>query len=388
MAAERRALLVLGMHRSGTSALTRVLNLHGAYLPDNLLPANSGNETGYWESSAVVAFNDAALAARGTSWDSPVHFSLPPVSEDVHREEVHRLEALIGQEFGDAPLLVIKDPRLCRLFPLWMQALEALDIQPLPLLITRDPGEIAASLYRRDGMPHDLAFLLWLQYMLAAELDSRSLPRMMLSFDRLLEAPAQTIRAVEQQFGIQFPANDEAAAHQARTFLRPSLRRVVDPAERRPMPRWVAVAHACLAGGAVDVATLDTLRADLSDMEPAIAGTVRWGARQADQRRAQLEGDVAWWRSQYDRLSTTVAEEVNKAYDLSLQRDRLAERYRVLLNECQQLQEQQNRLALQLETPASSETELRALIESVRQTVGPGVSRVSPTERSAADPQS
>ena len=52
------AIMVLGMHRSGTSALTRILNLLGADLPEDLIKANAYNKSGYWEPSAVVALND------------------------------------------------------------------------------------------------------------------------------------------------------------------------------------------------------------------------------------------------------------------------------------------------------------------------------------------
>ena len=64
----RQAVLVLGMHRSGTSALTRVVSLLGATLPGNLMPQTSDNEQGYWESYDCVNLNNALLAAAGTTW--------------------------------------------------------------------------------------------------------------------------------------------------------------------------------------------------------------------------------------------------------------------------------------------------------------------------------
>ena len=68
--ARRIAILVLGMHRSGTSAVTRVINLLGADLPSNLMPAVAGaNEPGFWESMDVYRLNDEILASVGSSWD-------------------------------------------------------------------------------------------------------------------------------------------------------------------------------------------------------------------------------------------------------------------------------------------------------------------------------
>jgi hypothetical protein len=66
--AKTQGLLVLGMHRSGTSAVTRVLNLLGCALADNLVGPSDGNETGHWESLAALELNDAILASAGSHW--------------------------------------------------------------------------------------------------------------------------------------------------------------------------------------------------------------------------------------------------------------------------------------------------------------------------------
>ena len=70
--APRRALLVMGMHRSGTSALARVLSLRGAELPAHLMPPNHGNASGYWEPAPIVAINDEMLEYFGSAWDDPL----------------------------------------------------------------------------------------------------------------------------------------------------------------------------------------------------------------------------------------------------------------------------------------------------------------------------
>ena len=68
---QRRCVLVFGMHRAGTSALARVLSLRGAELPGRVLPANTGNPTGYWEPESVVQFNDRLLEYFGVEWNDP-----------------------------------------------------------------------------------------------------------------------------------------------------------------------------------------------------------------------------------------------------------------------------------------------------------------------------
>ena len=70
---DRICLLVLGMHRSGTSAVTRVLSIAGAKLPASLMGPGRGNEVGHWESDALATYNDELLAQLGIrhSWTRP-----------------------------------------------------------------------------------------------------------------------------------------------------------------------------------------------------------------------------------------------------------------------------------------------------------------------------
>src|SRR2546430_7862103 len=63
--------LVMGMHRSGTSAVTRVLNLLGLRLPRDLLSPAKSNELGFWEGREVVALNDNILLGLNRDWADP-----------------------------------------------------------------------------------------------------------------------------------------------------------------------------------------------------------------------------------------------------------------------------------------------------------------------------
>ncbi|MGL4463498.1 MAG: sulfotransferase family protein, partial [Planctomycetia bacterium] len=147
----KNALLVLGMHRSGTSALTRVMSLLGVDLPTNLLPANEGNETGHWESSEIVAVHDEMLEALGSSWDDPL--ALPPVWFDSDAAEPYRrrLLELLRRDFADVDSFVVKDPRICRFVGFWTKLLADFDARPRFVLPLRHPLEVAASLKKRGG---------------------------------------------------------------------------------------------------------------------------------------------------------------------------------------------------------------------------------------------
>ena len=116
------------MHRSGTSAVARVLGLCGATLPRGALPPNEYNETGYWEPEAVVCLHDELLAALGSRFDDlnalPAGWHLSPLVAAY----APRLGQVLEEAYGDAPLWVIKDPRLCRLLSLWRVVLDELGV--------------------------------------------------------------------------------------------------------------------------------------------------------------------------------------------------------------------------------------------------------------------
>jgi len=182
----RPAVLILGMHRSGTSALTRVLSLHGLSLPARVMAPRPDNPRGYWESAAVAALDDRILAAAGRSYDDPR--PLPPglVPESARQDFIAEALALLAVEFpGEAPF-VLKDPRICRLLEVWRPALEQFGTAPLALLPVRNPLEVARSLEVRERMPKPQALRLWLGHLVAAEQGSRGLPRAVVHYDDLL----------------------------------------------------------------------------------------------------------------------------------------------------------------------------------------------------------
>jgi hypothetical protein len=144
------AVFVLGMHRSGTSALTRLLNLLGASLPRHLHPPGIGNETGHWEPEAAVRLHDRLLEAAGTSVNDLYG---PPEAWFETRAAgvfVDDMKELIGLEFRDEPLFVFKDPRSALVFPLWRRALADINIRCLAVIMSRNPVEVALSLADRQ----------------------------------------------------------------------------------------------------------------------------------------------------------------------------------------------------------------------------------------------
>jgi glycosyltransferase involved in cell wall biosynthesis len=191
----RLGILVLGMHRSGTSAVTRLLGLAGGELPHDPMLAVSDNPQGYWESRRISRFNNRLLESAGTRWNDSAAVSEAWFQEPARADDVAEAAALLNEEFPPAGTLVCKDPRICRLLPLWRRAFAMAGIAPRAVLVLRNPLEVAASLAARATDPATLpaavvapagALLLWLRYVLEAERHSRDMPRDVVDYGAVL----------------------------------------------------------------------------------------------------------------------------------------------------------------------------------------------------------
>src|ERR1700722_16384550 len=143
------ALVVLGMHRSGTPSLAGVLHHLGIALGENLMPASPDNPQGYWEHADVVRVDDDLLHGLGSRWDDVRPFPAGWEQGELARLAGERLREILIQEFAATPTWGLKAPRLCRLMPLWLPLLQAWQVKPRFILILRHPLEAIASLAKR-----------------------------------------------------------------------------------------------------------------------------------------------------------------------------------------------------------------------------------------------
>ncbi|MGH8030425.1 MAG: hypothetical protein ACREO3_10880, partial [Arenimonas sp.] len=198
--------LVLGMHRSGTSALARVLNLLGCALPSDLLGANESNPEGHWESQRAIEINDTLLSALGRRWDDirelPADWMQRPETE-VARTQIR---GFLDREFSGQKLWVLKDPRLCRLAPLWLEVMDEGGFEARVVVPVRHPGEVAYSLARRDGFSTGRSSLLWLQHLTEAERATRGRPRVLTNYHELMTNWRGEADRVRRELGITWPA--------------------------------------------------------------------------------------------------------------------------------------------------------------------------------------
>ena len=201
------ALVVLGMHRSGTSAVAGALVARGANPGEALLPSTSDNANGYFEDARLVAASDALLASAGLAWDEPGPVPRPLVAPTARAAMV---EVFAGLRGAPTPA-VVKDPRACRLVPEWSQAMAEAGLRPVFLLVLRDPREVAASLQARDGMSAYRAAQLWLEHLLEAEHATRGATRAFIDFEDLVRAPEATLDTALDVLGLGDVLRPDAA---------------------------------------------------------------------------------------------------------------------------------------------------------------------------------
>ena len=222
--APRTAYMVLGMHRSGTSALTQLLALAGASLPANVMPGDEHNAKGYFEPWKIAIFDDERLRAGGSAWDDPFAFPFRPLAPDEERTWLDRGLALFDQEFGSATFPLMKDPRATVLLPFWRALLAERGVGIRCVIPVRHPLAVAGSLARRDGFSPEKSVLVWSAYMLAAEAYTRDLPRAFVGYDALLGDWRGEVGRIEAAHGAALPKLTDAAAKKIDAFLSPDLR--------------------------------------------------------------------------------------------------------------------------------------------------------------------
>lgn len=183
---ERNAIIVLGMHRSGTSALTRVISLLGAELPKRVMGPHASNERGHWEPDQLVALHDRLLREIGSRWDDWRSWDTFPIGEDRLAHYRTEIRSILEEEYDEARLFVLKDPRICRFVPLYDAILSEMGAAVSYVIPVRNPLAVIASLRQRDGMTDGFVALLWLRHVLDAEYATRGKSRFFTSYEELI----------------------------------------------------------------------------------------------------------------------------------------------------------------------------------------------------------
>jgi hypothetical protein len=213
------ALLILGMHRSGTSALTRMLNLLGVELGGNLQAGDESNVPGYWEPVDLVRIHEELLDSAGSSWDDWTQFDAKWYQSPAANKYKIDIINWVKQEFPGSGIFAVKDPRICRFPSLWFDVLGKLGIRPICLLPIRNPLEVVASLHTRNGFPSMKSQLLWLRHVLDVEVTTRGFKRLVTQYDQLLTDWRLIARKISGNFDLALPQDNETANTRISQFI-------------------------------------------------------------------------------------------------------------------------------------------------------------------------
>jgi glycosyltransferase involved in cell wall biosynthesis len=220
-----KLIVVLGMHRSGTSAATRALEALGVSLGSNLMPAVAGdNDRGFFEDLDIQKFNERVLKKLGGGWDSLDEIDSTKLVSPYFTEERREAASILRAKLDAGPF-AFKDPRTALLLPLWQCVFEDLELQERYLLVVRNPLEVAASLASRNRMAPTRAMLLWAKYNFNALRFTQDSKPCVLSYERLLNAPRASLQSIARALGLSSQgAESPAIEAYCNEFLAQDLR--------------------------------------------------------------------------------------------------------------------------------------------------------------------
>ena len=216
-------LIVLGMHRSGTSGVTRLLNLAGAWFgpPGIATEANEENPKGFWERRDVRNVCDGLLHGGGFDWYRLAGFSVDTIPTEVVTEQLAAFSETLHSLDQHRPW-VVKEPRLCLLYPLIAPMLD----QAVCVHVTREPLEVAHSVCARNGLSVQGALALWELYSLHAVAATAGQPRVHVRHEDVMNDPIGTMATLVDQLtalgvtGLHQPSPEEISE-----FISPDLHR-------------------------------------------------------------------------------------------------------------------------------------------------------------------
>ncbi len=217
-------LIVLGMHRSGTSALSGICHTLGIHMGETFLEPTHDNPRGYFEDIECVDIQERILKFFNITWDN---YSLLPSGWHQLSSMIpfrNELKALIAKRDSHS-LWGIKDPRLCRLLPLWLDIFQELGFAPHFLIPVRNPHEVTSSLIQRDQFRIHHGLMLWFVYNLEAEYYTRLYPRIFISYPSYLEKWESIYQVLVNEWQFDLPPLTQSVHKQVEEFLCTTLYR-------------------------------------------------------------------------------------------------------------------------------------------------------------------
>lgn len=214
-----KSVVVLGMHRSGTSAIAKALSIMGVDLGKNLLSPKEDNKKGFWEDFNLVDFNTALMQKKNQDWDT-----FGPLVQDFPDECYDQVIEYINNEFKKSSVWGFKDPRTSRLIPFWNSVFEKMPSDVVYCVVVRNPLSVIKSLEKRNGFSFQQAALLWYQYNMDIIAGLGEASFTVIDYDSLLIDPEGNLIRLAEGIGQIDSLSDAAINDYCQEFLSAGLR--------------------------------------------------------------------------------------------------------------------------------------------------------------------
>jgi len=223
---KRPIVVILGMHRSGTSLIANFMDAIGVDVGQDLMPADESNAAGYWESRTIFDIHQKILKEMNCTWQNlPLHL---PVNwwhnSNIQQLRSGLLEFVRSECERTDKIWGFKDPRTAILLPLWQEIFEELQLEPHYILAVRHPGSVAASLSRRDRLSSSHSQALWLRTNLDALSHTRNHLRAIVDYDRWFDSGFEQARTVIDSLNLSQSIGESQIAEALDRVILPPLR--------------------------------------------------------------------------------------------------------------------------------------------------------------------
>ncbi|MBZ0072511.1 MAG: glycoside hydrolase family 99-like domain-containing protein [Burkholderiaceae bacterium] len=259
---QKHIVVVLGMHRSGTSAITRGLKVLGVDLGDRLIDGlPRDNDKGFFEDAEINALDNELLRKLCRDWHTLTPVLLADLATPAVAEFKPRAVEILRSRLSATNCFGLKDPRIPRLLPFWQDVFAHLQARVSYVIACRNPLSVASSLAERDGFDFEKSYYLWFEHMLQSVMQTTNQPRIVVDYDRLVDDPAGQLQRIAKNLELTFAPESLEFTEYRTQFLEDSMRhtryRAQDLHLDKSVPSNVSVLYSALTELAADAVQFD-----------------------------------------------------------------------------------------------------------------------------------
>ncbi|MDA9868211.1 sulfotransferase, partial [Synechococcus sp. AH-224-I15] len=204
-------IIVLGMHRSGTSLIARSLGTLGVEFGDNLMPGViDNNAKGFWEDMDVFALNEEMLATCNSNWWATETIPEKTITNLIESGFQERAVSLIEKKIKNVRFFGLKDPRISKLFKFWSEIFKKVDAEIIYIYSLRNPISIAHSLHNRDGINFFHSYMAWAEHCLTPLAGLENKKWVKIEYEKLIENAEEELKKISLITGLELNQSELA----------------------------------------------------------------------------------------------------------------------------------------------------------------------------------